>query len=100
MWINGYGNEKPGAIGFLVERFYSNWGGTTITTLEPLPARTNVSHEPRLRGWCGETNNVSVDAVGLGVVVKRSERDPFRVLVRQIADDDPQVANLRAELGI
>lgn len=32
------------------------------------PWKTNVSHEPKVHGWLGETNNKSRTAVGKGVV--------------------------------
>jgi hypothetical protein len=32
--------------------------------LQEEPGRTNLSHEPKIRGWLGETNNVSRHALG------------------------------------
>ena len=38
--------------------------------LTEAPRRTNRSREPRLRGWCGSTNNRAVTALGVGKVTR------------------------------
>lgn len=68
-WIDGEYLLK-GDIGFLVELCHSNRGWSTSHSLQDRPCHTNVSHEPRLKGWCGSTNNVSYDAMGLAKVVR------------------------------
>ena len=50
-------------VGFLIERCPQ--GRASIWSISDRPAHTNRSREPRLRGWCGETNNVSIYARGL-----------------------------------
>ncbi|NCT91967.1 hypothetical protein GXB85_13550 [Cellulomonas sp. APG4] len=44
--------------------------GKSHTALSPTPYVTNMSGEERVYGWCGTTNNVSVHADGLAVVVR------------------------------
>ena len=76
-WIDGEG-LSVGDIGFLVETHNTNYQNTTSYGLYQRPSyglyqrpcQTNQSHEPRLTGWCGETNNVSRHAQGLARVVK------------------------------
>lgn len=51
-------------VGFLVEVVRHNQR-TRKYVLQPRPCHTNRSHEPRLTGWCGETDNVSRYASGL-----------------------------------
>lgn len=53
-----------GQVYFLQELLSTNTGVATWR-IRPRPAQTNVSHAPMLRGWCGETNNVSLTAHGL-----------------------------------
>lgn len=67
MWIDD-ASYAVGDIGFLVRT--SPQGQSERYSLNQRPAHTNRSHEPKLFGWCGETNNVSVDAEGLAEVVK------------------------------
>lgn len=68
-WIDGE-TLSVGTIGFLVEITQNNYGGATRYGLYDRPCHTNQSHEPRLTGWCGETNNVSRTAQGLARVVR------------------------------
>lgn len=69
LWIDGYDVEpmesQVGAVGFLVERTDENRGGAVRYLLRDHPPRTNRSHQPRLRGWCGTTNNICVHGCGL-----------------------------------
>ena len=53
-----------GDFAYLVE-VVDTTRGTTTWSLSARPCRTNVSHEPRLHGWCGETDNRSVYARGV-----------------------------------
>ena len=57
-----------GDVGFLIEAVDNNRGGTTHRFLDEVPLHTNMSHEPRLRGWGGETNNISRTAMGMARV--------------------------------
>ncbi|MEG7715413.1 hypothetical protein, partial [Listeria monocytogenes] len=54
-----------GDAGFLIEHTDNNRRGRVSFELSDVPAMTNRSLERRLRGWCGETNNVSTYACGL-----------------------------------
>jgi hypothetical protein len=69
MWIDC--EEKHGTLGYLVETLNTNTGRTTFSLYER-PCRTNQSLEPRLWGWCGETDNRSRYARGVVRVVKRN----------------------------
>uniref|UniRef100_A0A6H1ZT18 Uncharacterized protein n=1 Tax=viral metagenome TaxID=1070528 RepID=A0A6H1ZT18_9ZZZZ len=57
------GTMPKGSPGFLVE--ISPQGKATRYNLRDTPAKTNRSGEAKLTGWCGTTNNVSVDAAGV-----------------------------------
>jgi hypothetical protein len=67
-WIDGEG-LSVGDIGFLVETHNVDHDATSYG-LYQRPCHTNQSHEPRLTGWCGATNNTSRHATGLARVVK------------------------------
>ncbi len=69
LWIEGEGLEV-GDVGYLVEVHRQNYRAPTTTThhLADRPPYTNQSHEPRLHGWCGETNNVSRYGCGMARV--------------------------------
>jgi len=90
------GALKVGEIGFVVE---VDREGVSRTTIQGRPARTNMSHEARLRGYCGETNNVVITAKGCAEILRRSTRDENRVQVRALPDADPRVVELWEELG-
>lgn len=68
-WI-GAEYVTVGEIGFLVRRVGENLQQADSYMLQDSPAMTNISREPRLVGWCGETNNVSIYAEGLARVVR------------------------------
>jgi len=55
-------------FGFLVKHVDNQTGKTWYTVLAR-PAYTNLNHEPRLRGWCGTTNDKSTYALGLARVI-------------------------------
>lgn len=59
-----------GATGYLVSTDNSNTRSWDRLSLRERPLRTNRSGEPRLRGWCGEDNNVSRTAHGAWKVVR------------------------------
>ena len=62
MWID-YDNGPSDFIGYLVKATDTTTGYISYS-LRERPLRTNKSHEPRLFGWCGTTNNVSLEAKG------------------------------------
>lgn len=67
---------------FIVERHDTSRGISTLV-LRERPAATNMSHEDRLWGWCGTSNNVSVTAHGMIEVTKVS-KDGTRALVKRL----------------
>ena len=62
---------------FLVRRIDNNQRGVETYSLMTRPGRTNRSHEERLSGWLGETNNMSRHAEG-AVEVYRDKRGALR----------------------
>lgn len=58
-----------GQVGFLV-RYHHVMEGWEDVALTDLPARGNIDRQPRLRGWCGTTNDVATRALGVGRIVK------------------------------
>jgi hypothetical protein len=67
-WIDCEYGTEIGTIGYLVETTNTNTGRTTWS-LRERPLRTNQSNEPRLTGWCGETDNRTRFAHGVVKVV-------------------------------
>jgi len=90
-WIDceSYGDEITiiGGIGFLVESHDNNHGGSVSRSLYGSPLRTNQSREPRLFGWCGETNNVSKFARGVWRVSRINKAGDRMQIVKIIGDD-------------
>lgn len=75
MWIDADHYETtPGTTGFLVETLNTSNGGTRWS-LQGRPLHTNQSREPRLTGWCGETDNRSRHAHGMARVVRVTPND-------------------------
>lgn len=71
LWIDSDSAEtERGDAGFLVRVANENQGNAEHYQLRARPAHTNQSHAPRLRGWCGTTNNVAVFAEGLARIVR------------------------------
>lgn len=68
-WIDISDNETTaiGTIGYLVG---TTSAGRETFSLRERPLRTNQSNEPRLYGWCGETNNKSRAAYGVWKIVR------------------------------
>jgi len=83
IYIDEHNSElRDGEVGFLVSRLNTSRGSRSeYYSLQRHPAHTNQSHEPRLRGWCGETNNVSVTAAGLARVAKTFGNGRLRLRV-------------------
>jgi hypothetical protein len=71
-WIDVSDNEhtEPGTIGYLVDTRNNDNRGAMTLSLRERPLRTNQSNEPRLFGWCGETNNRSRTALGVWKIVR------------------------------
>jgi hypothetical protein len=69
-WIGPDETLEVGSVGFLIGRCRTMNGGATSYHLSDTPAHTNQSHEPRLAGWCGTTNDIATYAVGLAKVTK------------------------------
>ena len=90
MWIGGEFSEyEIGQSGFLVEIYDTN-RRSDVFELRDYPPRTNVSGEPVLDGWCGETNNVSVNGHGYWEVIKLAKTG--RALIRQVKGERLQAA--------
>jgi hypothetical protein len=56
-----------GTVGFLARHDYHREGRAAYF-LEEKPCHTNMSHDPKLHGWCGTTNDVATHAMGLARV--------------------------------
>jgi hypothetical protein len=77
-WVDNPDFDKIGTVRYLVA--VDRAGQSTRWQLRERPARTNRSAEPRLFGWCGETDNRSVYAHGCVVVVGTNQaRDRARI---------------------
>lgn len=88
MWIDSPDEAyAPGSVGFLVSR---TTNGVERYELRDRPACENISLQPRLTGWCGETNNCSITAHGM-VCVQRIVRNG-RMLVASLAGVDLETA--------
>lgn len=68
-WIDIDYTQGVSTIGYLVETLNTSTGRTSWS-LRERPLRTNQSLEPRLFGWCGETDNRSRTACGVWTVVQ------------------------------
>ena len=86
-WIDGE-TLSVGDIGFLVSRDHTSSRAPATYHIGARPAHTNSSHQPRLTGWCGETNNVSIHAHGLARVV-RTARNGRAQVVALTAEEIP-----------
>lgn len=75
-----------GDIAYLAE-VVDTTRGTTSWHLSKRPLRTNMSREPKLRGWCGETNNRSLNAHGV-VRVSAISRAGDRARISSVSTAD------------
>lgn len=85
MWIDSDYDSWGMRIGdnaFLVE-VKNTSNGAEYMLLQESPLRTNQSREPRLTGWCGETDNRSRYARGMVRIVKYNKSGD-RAFVRQL----------------
>jgi hypothetical protein len=85
----GYFEYEMGQVGFLIERENVNKGGKGLR-LSDHPPITNLSHQPRLHGWCGTTNDVAVYARGMAKVVRVCKNG--RAQVAKIEGDELKAA--------
>lgn len=94
IWIDesdcAEGIGTVGDVGFLVE--HNPQGRATSYSLSLHPARKNMSREPVLEGWCGETNNVSVQARGLAEIVRIARNG--RICLECIATTEAELDDL------
>jgi hypothetical protein len=96
---------KTGEIVFCAEVTDCNEGVTTLEASRE-PNSKNMSGEKILRGWCGSTNNVALQATGAGIVRRLSERmdengDPIpRCQLERLPDSDERVVALCNEMGV
>ena len=93
-WIDcDYAWDK-GDVGYLYESHDLNTGNVRIG-LREIPCHTNLSHEPRLYGWCGSWNNDSTTARGCARVVRVSNSRQRMQILR--IDGDELVRFLEAD---
>ena len=91
-WIDFSGYEFEtrasgvGAVGYLVETLNTSTAPTSFS-LRERPLRTNVSREPRLNGWCGETDNKSRYARGCWRVTRFNAAGDRAQIVQFQGDD-------------
>jgi len=78
-WIDG-DSFKVGDVGFLIESVINVRGLPTKLALRERPAHTNMSHEPRIGGWCGETNNINIWAHGVARVSRVAKNGRIEVV--------------------
>lgn len=89
MWIGPDLTLEVGQTGFLIEQSHATQGWNR-RILHCLPAYTNVSHQPKLNGWCGTWNDVAT--YGRGVwVVERIARNG-RAFIRELTGEDLRAA--------
>lgn len=86
-WIDCDSDFGVGDIGYLVSSDDSNRRAWDVLRLYRTPLRTNQSHEERLTGWCGETDNVSRTAKGVWRIVRLNKQGD-RALVTQLKGAD------------
>jgi len=96
MW--GYDEyAKVGDVGFLVEHSNVLHPRTpSAYHLTEHPAHTNMSHAPRLTGWCGTTNDIYIYAHGIGRVARTCRNG--RVQYTRVTDPT-EVARVLDSLG-
>lgn len=88
-WIDSDSYEnKIGDLRYLVETLNTS-NGRTSWSLYERPLRTNQSHQPRLNGWCGETDNRSRYARGV-VRVMALNAAGDRCRIAQVTGDELQ----------
>lgn len=96
-WLkyNPLNEWQKGDVGYLIMTSPDRRGGDYYT-LSTAPARTNMSHEPMLEGWCGSYNNVSTYACGVARVVRATEAGCVQVWKE---DDSEKILAILDKLG-
>lgn len=94
LWIGPDETLRVGDVGFMVRHANAMKGWVRIE-IRDTPAHTNQSHQPRLSGWCGTTNDVATYADGMARVERVAKNG--RALVRRLESDD--LAAALEELG-
>lgn len=85
-WIGTEGDQfEVGQTGFLVE-VHDTMKGWRRFDLRDHPAKTNMSFEPRLHGWCGTSNDVACHAHGMAIVERVAKNG--RAFVRELEGDE------------
>jgi len=87
MWVENDEGLRAGEVAFLREVTRE---GRTVLRISAAPCQTNRSREYRLRGFCGETNNVVVYAKGMVRVGRATGTG--RALVRPLAGGELRAA--------
>lgn len=88
MWIDSSAHDMTtGDVGYLVRTVDNNNRGSESYALRERPLRTNRSNEPRLEGWCGETDNRSRHAVGVWKVVQVNKAGDRARISRLVGED-------------
>ncbi len=95
LWIDGYCNNV-GDVGFLAEVTDLDHG-VVRRSFDDRPLHTNLSHEPRLYGWCGTTNNQRRVADGLARVVRIAKNG--RVCLSRIEAGSTEERDVLEQLG-
>lgn len=67
-----------GDVGFL--GMYDPLVGKKYYVLSDTPFYTNLSREPKLTGWCGSTNNVSLTARGVWRVARATKNGRAQIV--------------------
>lgn len=89
MWIGPDLTLEVGQTGFLIEHSHATQGWTRHN-LTMLPAHTNVSHQPKLNGWCGTWNDVATRAHGVWVVERIARNG--RAFIRELEGESLRAA--------
>lgn len=79
-------STQIGTTGYLVKTLNTSDGGTSYS-LRERPLHTNQSHQPRLYGWCGETDNRSRHARGVWRVVRMNKAGERAQIVKLDGDE-------------
>lgn len=93
MWTDS--TAAVGTIAFLIRSHHltKRWERRHLSNR---PQHTNMSHQPRLRGWCGTTDDISRSAEGVCVVTRTTGT---RALVRRIPQGSAEEREALETLG-
>lgn len=79
-------DERVGDMYYVTDVTSYRNGCSSRYSLSNRPSHTNQSREPRLHGWCGETNNVNRSAIGVWEVVRVAKNG--RIQIKEVTDAD------------